>query len=727
MKKLSLLLVGIPALAASILLAWFDPAPFAGLSHQVHDAMLRTLASPPRSGAIVMVDIDDESLARLGQWPWPRRELRRLVDRLWQQGAAVVVFDVVFPEPDRTSPLALESQWRSEFGPGVAIAGIPDNALDHDADFATALARGQSVLGCYFSLGTGIDSHLVTEDSLHRGRCFEVGRPQRDMLPQGTAIIQSLPALRARAAGEASFNTLADRDNVIRRTPLLVAYGPNRLYPALSLEATRLFRKAGNIRVRYDDHLGRGVEGVDVGGISLPTDANGCLVLNFRSVTFPAIPAWKILANTAESAMLSNRVVLIGTSAAGLHDLKATPLAPDIPGIEVHATALDNMLAGDALREPRWMFHVNLLTILAAGLALMVLVASARSWLAFFAATGFIGIALATSAWALANYRLVASPVGVIVCTLLVYTSMTVVKYWNEERERHRIRTMFGTMVSTDVLRLMEENPASFSLAGRKAEVTVLFSDIANFTNLAEDLDPDVLTRLLNRYLTEMTEIIMARGGTVDKFYGDAIMAVWGAPYATPDHAFQACLAALEQTDRLTELNRDLSAEYNCKLEIRIGINTGMVTAGNMGSTNRFQYTVMGDTVNVASRLEAANRLCGTGILIGEETLQRVSDRLETRLVGCVPIRGKAKPVCIHELLTRRGALSPAMTAVVSTYSKALSAFHNRQWDEALHLLESALSLNPDDGPSRLLRDNASRFQRNPPPDSWNQTLDVGS
>jgi adenylate cyclase len=507
----------------------------------------------------------------------------------------------------------------------------------------------------------------------------------------------------------------------------LVAYGPNRLYPALSLEAVRQFRKAGNIRVRYDDHLGRGVEGVDVGGISLPTDANGCLVLNFRSVPFPAIPAWHVLANTAPTAALSNRVVLIGTSAAGLHDLKATPLAPDVPGIEVHATALDNMLAGDALREPRWMFHANLLTILVTGLALMVLVASARSWLAFFAATGFVSLAIVTSAWALASHRLVVSPVGVIVCTVMVYTSMTVVKYWNEERERHRIRTMFGTMVSTDVLRLMEENPASFSLAGRKAEVTVFFSDIANFTNLAENLDPDVLTHLLNRYLTEMTDIIMARGGYVDKFYGDAIMAVWGAPYATPDHALQACLVALEQTDRLTELNRDLSAEFGCKLEIRIGINTGVVTAGNMGSANRFQYTVMGDTVNVASRLEAANRLCETCILIGEETLHRVSDRVESRLVGCVQIRGKAKPVCIHELLTRRGALSPAMTAVVTMYGKALAAFHNRQWDEALRLVESALSLKPDDGPSRLLRDNASRYRSDPPPDSWHQVLDIGS
>jgi adenylate cyclase len=709
------------------MLVWLEPAPFAGLSHQIHDALLSAQAVPPRAGAVVMVDIDDASLSRLGQWPWSRRELGRLVDNLWRQGAAVVVFDMVFPEADRTSPILFESSLRREFGPGVAVTGIPSEALDHDTDFAAALARGRSLMGCYFALGAPHDGRGIIADAYHHGHCFETGRPQRDMLPQGITLIQSLPVLRSRATGEASFNTLADRDNVIRRTPLLVAYGPNRIYPALSLEALRLFRGASNIRVGYDNQLGRGVASVDVGGLSLPTDANGCLVLNFRSTPFPRISAWKVLDGGRDVAAVSNRVVLIGTSAAGLHDLKATPLASDLPGIEVHATALDNMLAGDALREPRWMFHANLLAVAVAGLAMIVLMASSRSWHAFIAAAGFIVMALATSTWALASYRLVVSPVGMAVGIILVYTSMTVVKYWQEERERHRIRTMFTTMVSTDVLRLMEENPGSFSLAGRKAEVTVLFSDIANFTQLAENLDPDVLTKLINRYLTEMTGIIMARGGYVDKFYGDAIMAVWGAPYAIPDHAHQACLTALEQLARLAVLNRDLSVEFGCELEIRIGINTGVVTAGNMGSANRFQYTVMGDAVNVASRLEAANRLCGTRILIGEGTLARVQGQVETRQIGWVQIRGKTKPVLLYELLARQGELPPATTRVIALYDQALAAYHARRWDEALQLTQHALSLKADDGPARLLRDNALHCKNIPPPDHWGHVLDMGS
>ncbi len=726
MKKRSLLMVGLPALMASLLLVWFEPAPFAGLSRQAHDSLLRVLAVPPRAGAVTMVDIDDESLARHGQWPWSRRELRRFVDNLWRQGAAVVVFDIVFPEPDRTSPWVLESAWRQEFGPGVAISGIPGEALNHDTDFAGALARGRSVLGCYFNLGAGIGSERVPADPLHRGRCFESGRPQRDRLPQGTSLIQSLPGLRASASAEASFNTLADRDNVIRRTPLLVAYGPNRLYPALALEAVRLFRRSGNIRVRYDDQLGRGVEGVDVGGIRLPTDANGCLVLNFRSEPFPRVSAWQVLAG-GNVAGISNRIILIGTSAAGLHDLKATPLAPDVPGIEVHGTAVDNILAGDALREPRWIFFLNLLAVTLTGLALIALVAYQRAWLAFFTAAGFMALAVAVSFWALDAHRLVVSPVGVIVCTVLVYTSLTVVKYWNEERERHRLRTMFGTMVSPDVMRLMEEHPASFSLAGRKAEVTVLFSDIVNFTRIAENLDPEVLTHLTNRYLTEMTGIIMARGGYVDKFYGDAIMAVWGAPHAVADHAREACLAALEQKEKLVELNRELSAGFGCEIEIRIGINTGLVTAGNMGSRKRFQYTVMGDTVNVASRLEAANRSCGTGILIGQETWCRVKDDVEARQIGWVHVRSKSKPVLVHELLARRGELSSLQGAVCEGYGHALAAFQAHQWDEVLRLTQRVLALKTDDGPARLLRDHALLFKSNPPPENGEQVLEIGA
>lgn len=728
MKRVPLLLIGCPALLVSLMLVWLDPAPFSALSHQIHDALLRKLASPARSGSVVIVDIDDASLAHQGQWPWSRHVLRTLVDNLWRQGAAVVVFDMVFPEPDRTSPVTLESEWRREFGPGAAIAGLPENARDHDADFAAALGRGRSVMGCYLALGPSLGDSAPTEDPVYRGHYFETGQPQRELLPQGTAIVQSLPLLRSHAAGEASFNTLSDRDNVIRRTPLLVAYGPNRIYPALSLEALRQYRGGGTLRIRYDRDLGRGVAAISLGNTSLPTDANGCLALNFRATPFPRVSAWKILAGAQDTVTLSNRVILIGTSAAGLNDLKATPLATDFPGIEVHATALDNMLAGDALHEPRWMFHANLLAVLLAGLALIVLVASMRAWLAFFAAAGFIALALATSAWALAAHRLVASPLGVIACTVLVYTSMTVVKYWHEERARHRVRLMFGTMVSPDVLRLMEENPSSFSLAGRKAEVTVLFSDIANFTNLAEALDPDVLTRLINRYLTEMTRIIMARGGYVDKFYGDAIMAVWGAPYALPGHALQACLAAREQVEGLEALNRSLSAEFGCTLQIRIGLNTGVVTAGNMGSANRFQYTVMGDAVNVASRLEATNRYCGTRILIGDETWIQARNQkpIEARPIGWIPIRGKTKPVLVHELLSYPDLHSPAMATVVDLYAQALSAFRERQWARAGQLAQQVLSLRPADGPARLLQANALHSLNHPPADTSEPVLDVG-
>lgn len=717
MNRLPVILAGALALIAGLFLILFEPPAASSVSRQAFDALLRSSARPPQANAVTLVDIDEPSLAELGQWPWPRYILARLTDRLWKEGAAVVVFDVVFPEEDRTSPLVAEKEWARAFGQDVSVKGIPEGQSSFDKDFAEALSRGRSILGCYLNMEAGPRAQIPPDD-LYRGHYFESGVPQSNFLPQASGIVNSLALLRRAAASEAFFNTLPDSDNIIRRTPLIVALGADRIYPAMSLEAIRLLSDESAFRITYDNEAGRGVCDVRMRELVIPTDANGMLVLNFRSAPFPSVSARDVLSGAVTPDSLRNRIVFVGASAAGLRDLKATPIAADVPGIVVHATAVDNMLAGDMLREPRWAFHANLLAAAFTGIILILLISRVRAWIGFFIALACAVLAWAASWWCLTAWNFVFVPGGIAIMTALIYTLMTVVKFWMEERGRRRVRAMFGTMVSGDVLRYMEDHPRSFSLVGRKVEATILFSDIMNFTSIAEDVDPDVLTRLMNRYLTPMSDIIMSRKGYVDKFYGDAIMAVWGAPNLVSDHAVQACLAAIDQLDRLAAMRKDLSEGFGQEISIRIGIHTGEVTAGNMGSERRFQYTVMGDAVNLASRLQDANKACGTRVIISEATHLQAGDHVEARFLGPIKVKGRSVPVKVFELLGRKGELSPRMSEVAALYEEALDLFSRQELSICVQKLEKALSLIPDDGPSTFLIERVREAQRRPPTDS---------
>jgi len=345
------------------------------------------------------------------------------------------------------------------------------------------------------------------------------------------------------------------------------------------------------------------------------------------------------------------RIVLVGTSAAGLNDLVGTPIRSEFPGVEVHATALDNILAGDILREPRWAYMVNFLFMAITSFLLIVIIANARAmWSALY--TLLLAAAAAGAAiWLAREHQLLLIPAESIFTLLAVYSVVTLVKYRQEESEKKKIRSMFGTMVSSDVLTYLEKNPETFSLVGRRMECTMFFSDIAGFTPISERLPPEQLSALLNDYMTPMTNIVMRHGGYVDKFNGDMIMAVWGAPFESEGQAEKACRAAIEQLRTLEKLNVELKRKYDVQIDIRIGINTGTVTAGNMGSSNRFQYTVLGDPVNIAARLEGLNKKYGTRVIISESTREKLPADLKTRPLDDVLVPGKSKPVKVHELL----------------------------------------------------------------------------
>jgi adenylate cyclase len=709
MKKRLPLITGLILLIAGAVCYIYEPPFITGLSRRVFDVFLEHNAKPVQTDAVAIVDIDDVSLAEYGQWPWPRTRLAALVSNLWKNGAAVIVFDIIFVEPDRTSPAELSKHWKNDFGADVTINGLSSNVWNFDALFADSLRGGASVLGCFMNQVNAPIAELPAEEkSFYRGRFFEKGFTERSYLAQAGSSLQPIPELAQAAAGISFINTLPDDDNIIRRTPLVFAYGPGRIYPSLSLEAIRLYAGAKKVGIIYDNEGVDGVQHIQIFDGVIPTDAHGQLALNFRSTRFPHYSIADVLENNLPAGALKDKILFVGTSAAGLQDLRTTPLSDGFPGVEVHI-----------LREPRWMFAANLLAMLFGGLIVTLLVVYTPALLSFLVMILADVFVLGTSYWLLHVRQLVVPPVETVVAWGLVFTGVIAVKYWQEESGRKKVRGMFGTMVSPNVLKYLEQNPGSFSLTGARAEATMFFSDVAGFTTISESLEPAQLAELLNRYLSPMTDIIMARGGYVDKYEGDAIMAEWGVPFPMEDHAAQACYAALEQQEKLAALRDTLKAEFGHELTVRMGINTGTVTAGNMGSESRFQYTVMGDAVNQASRFESANKCYGSLIMIGETTHEAVHELFETRLLDLIIVKGKTKPIRIYELLARTGALNPDKARVVAFYDEALHLHWDRKFNEAVGKLDEALAIMKDE-PSHWLRQRILGYLETPPEEGWN-------
>ena len=444
MNRLPVILTGAVALIAGLFLVLFEPGFVTSASRHAFDVLLRATAQPPQANAVVMVDVDEESVSELGPWPWPRHILAELTDRLWKEGAAVVVFDIVFPEEDRTSPLVAEREWKKIFGRDVNVEGIPPGESDFDKVFAGALSRGRSILGCVMDV-TDIPPTAAPADDLYRGRYFESGRSQREFLPQASGHVSSLAILRRSAAAEAFLNTMPESDNVIRRTPLIIACGTDRIYPAISLEAIRLLSDESTFQITYDKEAGRGVRDVRMHELVIPTDVNGMLALNFRSAPFPSVSASELLSGPIRADRFLNRIVFVSASAAGLRDLRTTPMGAEMPRIAVHATAVDNMLAGDMLREPRWAFHADLFAAAVTGIILIFLISRGHAWVGFLIALACMAMVWTASWWGLKAWRFVFVPGGIAIVAVVVFTSMTVVKMRLAKSNRRQIDATCST------------------------------------------------------------------------------------------------------------------------------------------------------------------------------------------------------------------------------------------------------------------------------------------
>ena len=647
------------------------PAWLEQMDNKVYDALLATRAGGEPSPVPVVVDIDERSLAAYGQWPWPRYLLARLAEKLTADGALAVALDILLSEPDRSSPVLVRQTIRRDFGLTPGWTGLPPELEDNDAQFARVLARTPAVLSMFLRFDDTPGENggpTAAEAPAAPGlieRAARGGLSTRALLPLATGMLPPLPAF-SEAAPVGAINVAPDKDGVIRSLPLLFQF-EDRVYPNLSLRALMTAAGAPQLALRAGPVC---LEAVRVGSLTIPVSPDGRMRVPFRGPrgVYPYYSAVDILEGRVPAEEVAGRIVFVGTSAAGLQDIRATPFDAVYPGVEAHAAVVDAALSGRFVTAPPWTPGAQALGILVTGLAFSLLFGLARPAVSLPLGAG-AAACVAAGSYRLFQAGVFFSPLYCVLTMAAEALALPALRFWQEERQKRGLRHAFSRYVSPDVVaRIVERGVDVF--AGEEREVTLLFTDVRGFTTLSERLRPDQVVALLNRYFTPMTACVRDSGGTVDKFIGDAVMAFWNAPLEAEGHPERAVRAAMRMQALLTGLNPSLEAEFGVRLAIGAGVHTGRVYVGNMGSKELLNYTCIGDNVNLASRLEGMCPKYGVGLVTSGETAARLGDDLYFRRLDTIRVKGKLQPVLIGTVLeaaeaeARRGELDEADRAL---------------------------------------------------------------
>ncbi|HTY18875.1 MAG TPA: adenylate/guanylate cyclase domain-containing protein [Myxococcota bacterium] len=712
------------ALGLALCLRAAEPGAVQELQHRVFDGFQRLAPRPYEDAPVRIVDIDDESLARVGQWPWPRSEIAALVGRLFDLGAAVVAFDVVFAEPDRTSPARLLD----------AVAGVPiDEALrrriaelpDHDALLARAFAGGAVVTGFAFRDGPGGAPPRAAAGFNYGGDPFAHLSPRA-----GTVV--NLPELEAAAHGNGALTVDPDPDGIHRRVPLLFSY-QGALYPAFAAEAIRVATggraysvKAAGASGEWSFGQNTGITQLRIGPqVMVPTTARGEI---WAWYTAPAperiVPAWSVLDGSVDPQRIAGAIALVGASAAGLRDVAATPLDAVAAGTTVHANAVEQILLGRFLERPDWATGAELVYLAALGLLMALLIP--RLGAIGTAALGLCGVAAAIAlSWhAYRTWHWLLDPTYPCLAALGVYLVGSLQNYLRSEAQRRRVRGAFSRYLAPSLVDELAAHPEKLRLGGEMRDMTILFCDLQGFTSIAERLDAEALTQLVNRFLTPMTDVILSRRGCIDKYMGDCVMAFWNAPLDDAEHARHACEAALAMTGALALLNAEHARDGDAfpPLAMGIGINTGRCCVGNLGSEQRFDYSVIGDGVNLASRLEGVSRHYGVPIVVAEPTREHAQSLAFLEL-DSIRVKGKQQPVRVHALVGGEElAASARFRELAREHDAMLAAYRARRWEEAAAGVSECQRRAGDLPLAALYRLQEARiagFRAAPPPAEW--------
>ncbi|MBI5208395.1 MAG: adenylate/guanylate cyclase domain-containing protein [Elusimicrobia bacterium] len=668
---------------------------------KVFDYYQRVGPRPYEEAPVRVIDLDDESLSRLGQWPWPRTVVAKLVGRLRDLGVAVIVLDIVFAEPDRTSPGIVMAQWPSSREID-ALRSRAKELPDHDKVLAKAFRTTNVVTG--FSVVPDPNGRVP---AVKAGYLVSGDNPLTYLGDHPGAVI-NIPTLEEAAVGNGAFSFLPERDGVVRRAPLFFARGKT-LLPCLSLEALRVAQGESGFKIKsvgasgeaaYGTHTG--IVAIRVGEHTIPTDGQGRIWVHY-SPRDPrrTVPAWKVFEKDFPRPALEGTIAFVGTSALGLMDLRTTPTAPAVPGVEVHANIVEQTLLDHHLSRPDWASGAELVCLLVLGAALIVLLPRlGAAWCAAITVVSVgAGVGLSWRAYDRWNYLV--DPVFPSLVVLAVYMTSSLISYLRTESEKKQIRGAFGRYLSPVLVEQLAAHPEKLRLGGELRNITVHFCDIRGFTTISEQLDPKTLTHFINRFLTPMTEIILAHQGCIDKYIGDCIMAYWNAPVDDPDHVAHACRAVLAMHGRLESLNSEFKAEAEAQgrkflpINIGTGLNTGDCVVGNLGSEQRFDYSVLGDDVNLASRLEGQSKTYGVKIVLGPATREKAAE-FATLELDLIRVKGKLQPVRIYALLGDKSFQeSAAFLELAKAHDAMLLAYRRQDWGKASELIARCRGLDP--------------------------------
>ena len=671
-----------------------------------------------------IVDIDDHSLATIGQWPWPRTIVAQLVDRLAASGAAVVAFDIDFAEPDRTSPKMLLPLLARNGVDTAEAEKLLSTLPDPDQVLAAAMRRVPVALGFILT------DHGETRAPAQKAGFAFAGSDPLGHVDNFTRVVPNLPMFEAAAAGDGFLNQLPEWDHVVRRLPLILELN-GKPYPSLAAEALRLAFGASTYIGRASGANGEsnfgqdtGLTAIRIGPLTVPTDAAGRVWLHYaRHRPDRTVSAADVLAGKFAPRLFAGDIVLIGTSAAGvINDQRATPLSPAVPGVEIHAQLIDDILQGDFLTRPDWAVGAEILFALLVGAGLIVVLPRIGALPSAVLGGAAVAAALGGS-WAAFKYaHLLIDPVYPWAVITLVYLVASLLGYLRTEARQREIRSAFSRYMSPHYVEELAAHPEKLVLGGEMRVMTIMFCDIRGFTSRAEGMDAHTLTRFMNTFLSPMTEIITEEKGTIDKYIGDCIMAFWNAPLDDPDHAKNAVRAAQAMRRQLIELNRGWADEAAASgtpfrpVQMGIGINTGECVVGNFGSEQHFDYSLLGDPVNLASRLEGLGKVYGIDLVIGEETAARLDD-LALIEVDLVAVKGKSQAGRVYTLPPE----TIADGEFVDRHRDLLRAYRHQDWAAALRLLDdgrllAARHLAPV---YDLYRQRIAHFQAEAPPGDW--------
>ena len=709
-------------LALMVVLRIVDPSPIAELRLRAFDFFQELKPRVATQRPVVIVDIDEKSLKALGQWPWPRTRIADLITQLTKMRALVIGFDVVFPEPDRMSPqIAAQSFQGLDEATKEKLQALPDS----DQVMADAIRKSRVVLG-----ETGLPT--VQAASPGGGQSAGVAMMGGDATPflyNFPGHLRNIPILEKAAAGHGLFTIRVERDGIVRRVPMvLIAQGA--VLPSLTFEMLRVAAGKSTILIRRD---AAGVESVAIPGVfNVPTDRNGQVWVHFAPHD-PArfVPAVDVLQSKVPADRFAQRLVIVGTSAAGLLDIKTTPVDAAMPGVEINAQVLESVLSGSTLSSPNYAIVLELAAGILASVIFIWLTPILGPLPLLVLGGAIVALLVGTSWYLFVEHRMLLDFTFPVWSSSIIYLTLIFTNFVSEQAKRRQIRSAFGQYLSPALVEQLAQQPEKLVLGGEQRDMTVMFSDVRGFTTISEiyKSDPQALTSLMNSFLTPLTNAIIDRKGTIDKYMGDAIMAFWNAPLYDPDHEVNACEAAIDMLERLERLNqaREQEAKGNGKsfipIHVGIGINTGSCVVGNMGSDLRFDYSVLGDSVNLASRLEGQCKNYGLPIIIGSKTAQATKERFAILEIDFIAVKGKKEPEVVYAIMGRDDlAKSGRFQRWRDLNIKMLSCYRSRDWAGALAVIDEGRAADEESRFATLYNVYAARirsFQVTPPPDDW--------